>query len=162
MSIRTRMKSRRIRRRRGIQLALDIEQRSGWNWWGKSSKIRKKSRIKTRETSWQRDAVFFLFSSSLLPRFSSTIVEVSYIFTHALRGYVSWLHRYLVNVTVDLPWKRILLPNGAGWRMGERWREIWDFNRRRLSISLFLSSFFFFFLNLELCEWMELNLVKEY
>lgn len=75
--------------------------------------------IRTRERSWQRNTVFFpLPSSPPSPRISSTIVEVSYIFTHALSGYVSWLHRYLVNVTVDLPWKRILLPNGAGWGNG--------------------------------------------
>lgn len=161
MLIHTCMKSRRIRRRRRLRgIQLDIEQRWGWNSrWGNKFENSGKIWIRTRERSWQRDAVFF-FLPSPFSRFSSTIVEVSYIFTHALSGYVSWLHRYLVNVTVDLPWKRILLPNGAGWRMGERWREIWDFNRRRLSISLFF--LFSFFLNLELCEWMKLNLVKEY
>lgn len=111
---------------------------------GISSKIREKSELE-RVRGVGNGTRFFFFLPSPFSRFSSTIVEVSYIFTHALSGYVSWLHRYLVNVTVDLPWKRILLPNGAGWRMGERWREIWDFNRRRLSISLFFLFFFFEF-----------------
>lgn len=80
-----------------------------------SSKIREKSGLE-RVRGVGNEIRFF--SPSFLSPFPPNFIEVSYIFTHALSGYVSWLHRYLVNVTVDLPWKRILLPNGAGWGNG--------------------------------------------
>lgn len=83
-----------------------------------SSKIREKSGLERVRGVGNGIRFFSPSFLSPFPRISSTIVEVSYIFTHALSGYVSWLHRYLVNVTVDLPWKRILLPNGAGWGNG--------------------------------------------
>lgn len=68
MLIHTCMKSRRIRRRRRLRgIQLDIEQRWGWNSrWGNKFENSGKIWIRTRERSWQRDAVFFLPSFPLL------------------------------------------------------------------------------------------------
>lgn len=119
-----------------------------------SSKIREKSGLE-RVRGVGNEIRFF--SPSFLSPFPPNFIEVSYIFTHALSGYVSWLHRYWLMSPWIFPGKGFCCQMELAGGMGEHWKEIWDFNRRRLSISLF-----FLFLNLELCERMKLNLVKEY
>lgn len=87
------------------------------------TKIREKSELERVRGVGNGMRFFFFSSSTILPPPSPVLIHDrrGFIYFYArVSGYVSWLHRYLVNVTVDLGWERILLPNGAGWRMGER------------------------------------------
>lgn len=83
-----------------------------------SSKIREKSGLE--RVRGVGNGIRF-FSPSFLSPFPPNFIDDrrGFIYFYARVKRIRFVATpILVNVTVDLPWKRILLPNGAGWGNG--------------------------------------------